>query len=45
VRWGAVDEDVVGGLDVEGFLDFCVGRCEEVDEDESWEDEGEGHVG
>lgn len=29
---GAVDEDVVGGLEVEGLLDFGVGGDEEVDE-------------
>lgn len=29
---GAVDEDVVGGLYVEGLLDLCVGGEQEVDE-------------
>lgn len=29
----AVGGDVVDGLDVEGFLDFGVGRDEEVEED------------
>ncbi|KFY82641.1 hypothetical protein V500_10411 [Pseudogymnoascus sp. VKM F-4518 (FW-2643)] len=38
----AVDEDVVRGLEVEGFFDFGVGRGEEVEEDERGEEEGEG---
>lgn len=33
---GAVDEDVVGGLQWEGLLDFGVGRDEEVQE---WDEE------
>lgn len=38
----AVGEDVVRGLEVEGFFDFGVGRGEEVEEDEGGEEEGEG---
>ena len=30
----------MGSLDVEGFLDFGVGREEEVDEDDGWDEEG-----
>lgn len=40
---GAVDEDVVGGLEVEGFLDFGVGcyeKMEEGDEEEEGVEEG-----
>ena len=35
----AVDEDVVRGLEVEGFLDFSVGCYEEVEEGDE-EEEG-----
>lgn len=35
----AVDENVVGGLEVEGFLDFGIGCCEEVEEGDE-EEEG-----
>lgn len=31
--WDPMNEDVVHGLQVEGFLDFSVGREEEVEED------------
>lgn len=31
----------MGSLDVERFLDFGVGREEEVDEDDGWDEEGE----
>lgn len=34
----AVDEDVVGGLDVEGFLYFCVRGQDEVEGDEGWDE-------
>ena len=34
----AVDEDVVGGLDGEGFFDFGGGGEEEVDEDGEWDE-------
>lgn len=37
----AVDEDVVGGLEVEGLLDFGVGRDEEVDEGDDEEERAE----
>lgn len=39
VRGRAVGEDVVGGLEVEGFLDFGVGRCEEVQQRHGEEEE------
>lgn len=35
----AVGEDVVGGLEVEGFFDFGVGRCEEVQQRDGEEEE------
>lgn len=31
--WDTMNEDVVHGLQVEGFLDFSVGREEEVEKD------------
>lgn len=34
----AVDENVVGGLEVEGLLDFGVGCCEEVEEGDEEEE-------
>ena len=39
--WKTVSQDVMGGLDVEGLLDFGVGGEEEVDEDDEGEEEGQ----
>ena len=37
----AVAEDVVGGLEVEGFFDFGVGGEEVVEENGGWDQYGE----
>lgn len=40
----AIDEDIVGGLEVEGLLYLCVGCEEEVDEGGDEEERGEGVI-
>lgn len=40
VRGRAIDENVVGCLDVEGFLDFGIGGDEEVDKRDDEEKKG-----
>jgi hypothetical protein len=36
-EWHTGRKDIMRGLDVEGFFDFCVWRAEKVCEDESWQ--------
>jgi hypothetical protein len=44
VEWKAMDEYVMGCLDVERFLDFGVRCQQEVEEDKSWEEDSEDGV-
>lgn len=41
LSWGAVDEDIVGCLQVERLLDLGVGRDEEVDQGDQDEETSE----
>ena len=42
--WCSVDEHIVGGLDVEGFLNLGVGRRNEMYQDEGWYQEGKNNI-
>ena len=44
LQWCSVHEYIVGGLDVERLLDLGVRGDEKVEEDESWDEEGEPQI-
>ena len=44
LNWEPVGYYVMGSLDVEGFFDFGVGCCEEVEENEKRDEEVENYI-
>ncbi len=40
-RWDAIGQDIVNGLQVEGFLDFTVWREHEMQENKQWQQQAQ----